>query len=149
MRWSKSVMNLMGCPHVCYKRAKKKQQALVQMWTQYCFKLWKRGGWVWKAPLDPPRLSCVRAKSFRTITFAVEKKNHIWIYFSEIKHSAVKQLKISALLRGSYSWNALCRLLRASSEEMIGLREKREKKVSFGNPICFCVFKVRCSIALW
>lgn len=31
--------------------------------------------------------------------------------------------------------------MRASSEEMIGLSGKRNRKVSFGNPICFCVLK--------
>lgn len=36
-------------------REQKKQQGLVEMWTQYCFKLWKQGGWEFeKLPLILP-----------------------------------------------------------------------------------------------
>lgn len=67
-----------------------------------------------KAPLDPDTLgSHERAKSFCTITFAAFKKKETSDFFFLNECSAVKQLRISTLLRktptymwGSYSWSA-------------------------------------------
>lgn len=144
-RWSKNVMDLMGCPHVCYKRAKRNSRVLWRREPNTVLNSESKVGEFEKLPLILLSSVCTSQEFLYHHICCGKKqkqKSHLNLFFRNqhyCRNLYVRQLLLKC---------TLCRLLRASREEMIGLREKRNNQVSFGKPVCFCVLKVRCSIAL-